>query len=811
MGTQSTLKDLKAELDQINNQLQQLMKENEIIKASERKFRSFVENSNNFIQTVDQNGIIKYVNYVIHELKLEDVIDHSIFEFLDRDYREKYQENINIAFTGKNTILETKNTFGNYYLNHFVPLAANNEEIMIIAIDITDRTKAEIKLKDSEEKFRNYVETSQDLMWECDAEGKFTYLNPAWKGVVGFTHDEMLGHAFSEFILPEEVEKSIEEFTLHLAGGGVKGFPSTYISKSGEIIHLLFNAIPLKNKEGIIIGTQGTAYDVTELNLTQSSLSESEKRYRQLFENLPIAVLEMDFSVAKNYLEDLQLDTSILTHSYFDENLDLIKECIKRVTIINSNQAVIDLYKIRNNSELENLGKTFTEKTFRSFAKILCDIFQDNTPTENETEFVGFDGIKRNILIRLTIPPGFNKSLGRVLVTIIDITERKLFEAEMIKSSKLESLGILAGGIAHDFNNLLTGVSGNISIALRKSSDPSVRETYLREAELALQRASKLTNQLLTFSKGGIPSMEMVDIKKLIKESTRFTLRGSNVRYRLVVDNDLWIVEIDSGQIAQVIQNVVLNAAQAMVEGGIIRITARNISIDENQVHELKAGSYVCIRMKDNGIGIAEDNLHKIFDPFFTTKADGTGLGLTTSYSIVKNHDGRIIIESKVDDGTTVTIYLPALPEAETVETAKTATSSEVSGNMVDQKNSGHILVMDDEPTVQKVFRGMFQELGYTVVVVPDGKSAISMYETALASNHPFDLVVLDLTISGGMGGKETITHLQSVHPEIKAIVTSGYSNDPIFANYEKYGFQGKLAKPFTFEILEEVLNSIDL
>ena len=382
-----------------------------------------------------------------------------------------------------------------------------------------------------------------------------------------------------------------------------------------------------------------------------------------------------------------------------------------------------------------------------------------------------------------------------------DITERKQMEQELLKMQKIESLGILAGGIAHDFNNVLTGILGNVSFAkllLDTEADKQEILEALENAEKASLQAKNLTQQLLTFSKGGFPIIKKDSITELLKTITNFTLRGANVRAYFNIPEDLWNVEIDEDQIGQVVQNIIVNALQAMPEGGMIQINAENVDIIKQNELLLSLGKYVKVSIKDHGTGINEEHLTKIFDPYFSTKPKGSGLGLSASFSILKKHKGYITVESKPGIGTTVIFFLPAC------ETDIPA------GNVLLKQNTGKrkILVMDDEEIIRKFLNKILFHFGYRVELAKDGNEAIDAYKKARDSADPFDLVLMDLTIPGGMGGKETIKKLIEFDPDVKAIVSSGYSSDPIMANFSEYGFVGVISKPYKVDELNDVLKS---
>ncbi|MCX5895974.1 MAG: ATP-binding protein, partial [Proteobacteria bacterium] len=381
-----------------------------------------------------------------------------------------------------------------------------------------------------------------------------------------------------------------------------------------------------------------------------------------------------------------------------------------------------------------------------------------------------------------------------------DITDRKHMEEELLKLEKLESLGILAGGIAHDFNNIVTAIMGNVSLA--KMSVAAEDKTFKRldEAEKACARAKDLTQQLLTFARGGAPIKKTTPISELIKETVNFALRGSNVRCEFALPEDLWHADVDGGQISQVVHNLIINADQAMPGGGLIQVIAENTEIAVQSSLPLPAGRYIVVSVKDQGIGIQKEHLAKIFDPYYTTKQKGSGLGLASCYSIIHNHDGYISVDSEPGAGSTFTFYLSA--SAGKVEARKAPEEGPVKGK-------GNILVMDDEEMLRDLAQSVLSTLGYEVALAQDGAEAIELYRKARESGHPFAAVIIDLTVPGGMGGKEAIKELQAIDPQVKAIVSSGYSNDPVMAEFKSHGFSGVIAKPYKIAEMSAVLSEV--
>ncbi|MBN1408095.1 MAG: response regulator, partial [Calditrichaceae bacterium] len=386
-----------------------------------------------------------------------------------------------------------------------------------------------------------------------------------------------------------------------------------------------------------------------------------------------------------------------------------------------------------------------------------------------------------------------------IVIVFRDITDQLKMEKELIKNQKLESLGVLAGGIAHDFNNLLTAVTGNISLSKIMLSEDHEMYHRLDLAEKASDRARDLIQQLMTFSKGGTPVKQATSIQELVKETTEFVLRGSKVKYEMDFPDELYPVEVDPGQMNQVIHNIILNANQAMPNGGTIKIYAINKTITAKSRVPLKPGHYIRLNIEDNGPGIKSSHKQKIFDPFFTTKTDGSGLGLASAFSIIKRHQGFITVESELNKGSTFKIYLPA--SSHKIKDIKVPDN-------IDFKGKGKILIMDDENFVRETASDMIAFFGFDVVCVKDGNEVVEEYKTARKNNNPYNAVILDLTIPGGMGGELAVKKLLRYDPDVTAIVASGYSTDPIMANYSRYGFKARLTKPYNLQEVGNVLRS---
>lgn len=408
---------------------------------------------------------------------------------------------------------------------------------------------------------------------------------------------------------------------------------------------------------------------------------------------------------------------------------------------------------------------------------------------ENHKTLIAKDGSKCSIADSgAPISDSNQQTIGTVLV-FRDVSQERRFLEELEKVKKLESVGVLAGGIAHDFNNILTGITGNLSLATLQLEPGHSAGKFVQTAEKATFRASLLTKQLLTFAKGGEPIKESSSIYEIIQDSCEFSLVGSAVDCKIKCTKELWNSDIDKGQISQVMQNLIINSSQAMPGGGSINVLCENYphNAAENRELPLPAGDYIRVRVKDNGAGIPTTALKNIFDPYFTTKQEGRGLGLAVCYAIIKKHQGLISCHSELGHGTTFTIYLPASDKA--------AVKQETS--QVSPSGKGRILLMDDDETIRDVAEHMLAALGYSVDSACDGEETLSKYKEAMEKQESFLVVIMDLTIPGGMGGAEAAQKLIKIDPQAKIIVASGYSNDPIMANYQDYDFCSAIAKPF--------------
>jgi PAS domain S-box-containing protein len=531
--------------------------------------------------------------------------------------------------------------------------------------------------------------------------------------------------------------------------------------------YVFFDAAPVRNTDGEVVAVVETILDITERKRMEEAIRESEERYRALVELSPDA---------------------IYVHTG------------GRMIFANSEGA--KLLGVNNPEDIYGReARDFVHPDSWEFvSKRIAMAFQSGEPNPPAEEiFVGVDG--SHVPVEVASVPYKYQGENALLIIARDITDRRKMQEELLKAQKLESLGVLAGGIAHDFNNILTGILGNLSIA-KLQTDPS--DKIIKRLELcekAANMASELTRQLLTFSRGGAPVKKLINPTSLIRETVSFVLRGSNTRSIIDIQDNIWCLEADESQLSQVLNNLLLNAIQAMPSGGEIKVRAANETLLRDDPHRLQPGYYIMIAVEDSGCGIQEENLVKIFDPYFTSKPTGSGLGLASVYSIVKRHGGEVDVSSTLGAGTIFTIHLPALPGRKP-EDAEAKAPDELKG-------SGRVLIMDDEDFIRDIATYTLDYLGYEVESCMEGSEALDLFLEAWNSNSPFSAVILDLTIPGGMGGKEAAALMLDIDPDAVLIVSSGYSDDPVIASFRQYGFSGVLTKPFDAEGLARELKRL--
>ena len=645
-------------------------------------------------------------------------------------------------------------------------------QVRWVFTDITEFKAAQRALQESEDRYRNLFESTPNPMYIFEIESRrIVMVNEAAVQCYGYSREEFLGLTVLDLRPPDEAERlmaSMQEFRNQpeKTGTHVAGI-WRHRRKDGSVlvVEVFTHGLSMNGRACVL----SLPFDITAKLATERALRDSEARYRELFENAVGGVyratpegrfIAVNPAMARLYGFDSPVqmlawnerEHAGSTYAHEEEHRRFIEAIARHGKVENFESRIVDRH-----------GNTlWISETSRA----VCD---------EEGRMIYYEGF------------------------VTDITARRRLEAEMLRASKLEAVGILAGGIAHDFNNILTVVLGNVTLAEMDAPEAGTVRRMLHDAKRATLRARDLTQQLLTFAKGGDPVRTAVALPELLREAAEFGMHGAKSRLELGFADDLWPADVDKGQIVQVVQNLVINSVQAMPDGGVVRIEAGNASLPAATVGELAAGDYVKISVTDTGTGIAPELLAKIFDPYFTTKQQGSGLGLATVYSILRKHQGHIEVESRLGRGTTFHLWLPAANHSEFEPKRKPA---------ADEAPPARVLFMDDEEPIRVMSKMFFERLGCEVAMVGDGAATVRAYREAREAGRPFDLVIMDLTVPGGMGGREALDHLRAIDPQVRAIVSSGYSSDPVLGNFRHYGFRGVLPKPYSLDQLQAAMRA---
>ncbi|MEZ5359764.1 MAG: PAS domain S-box protein [Candidatus Zixiibacteriota bacterium] len=643
------------------------------------------------------------------------------------------------------------------------------KQVRVTAIrDISAQVKAEAALRKSEQELAMFLDNFPGIAYQTEILGpnqfQYTLLRGDVESITGYSVNEIIAeqNKWDSLVYGEDGDDYVYHYG-RLLREEVPSIDCIYriVTKAGEIKWLrdISKVLNLEGKKFI----HGTVYDIT----SRKAAEDEVRLFKTISDNA-------------NY-------GTVIMH--VDGSIIYINNCFAEMY-----RSPRELIIGRNVRDIHN------EEQSASLQQRLESLKSKGRITAEEVWFTRDDGSVFPTLASFTAISDARGNPSHFVATVIDNSKLKRMEEELHKAEKLESIGVLAGGIAHDFNNILTAIMGNVSLVRFEMPPDSEMAEMLAEVEKATFRAKDLTQQLLTFSKGGAPIKKAENIGQVVMEAAKFVLHGSNVKPVFAIAEDIRPVEIDRTQISQVVNNLTLNADQAMPDGGIIKFLCRNKKLVDNNSLGLPPGEYVEIIVEDEGIGIHQKHIHKIFDPFFTTKQKGNGLGLASTYSIIKKHGGHITVASELTAGTTFTFYLPASDQvpadSEIVQSA-------------DYAGQGRILIMDDEAAVRRLAENLVKRLGYQSSTVTCGEEAIELYRQSIEENDPFDVVLLDLTVPGGMGGLETLKHLKNINAKVRAIVSSGYSNDPVVADFIAHGFLGSVCKPYRINELAKMLKSV--
>ncbi|UCC13036.1 MAG: PAS domain S-box protein [candidate division WOR-3 bacterium] len=744
----------------------------EALLESEEKYRDMTNLLPEGVYEIDINGKFVYANEKALELagysrKDLDKGVNAMDVFIPDD-RKRVRTNMERILKGKDIGPQEYTALrkdGSSYpvLIHSTAILRDGKTIGLrgIMVDITERKYAEKALKESEDKYRSLFELAPEAMVLLALDGTILDCNSIAAQLANRSREELIGNNLKDGdLIPSENIKDYWKLFKKIEQGEETG-PFEIAVKVPSRGTVLYEVHPsIQYKDDRVYAVQVMLRDITAAKELENVLKNSATQWTTTFDAIGDAVCMLD---AKG--EVIRCNASML-HLCDKSYRDIIgKKCC--MSIHNRRKPRKDCPLSKMKKKKTRVTETIQTDTGRWLSSTADPIFDEN-----------------------------KKLTGTVLI-VSDITEQKRLESELLKAQKLESLGILAGGIAHDFNNILLSIMGNIEISKIYTEGKSDINDRLSKAYDGLVRAKDLVQQLLTFSKGGAPIKKATSITDVIKDTTRFVLRGTKANCEFDIAGNIWPVEVDEGQISQVINNIIINAEQAMPEGGKIEIHVKNTDISADNTLAVPKGEYVKISIRDHGIGIPEEHITKIFDPYFTTKDKGSGLGLATSYSIIKKHNGYIFADSKKGKGTTFTIYLQASKDIPLPAEAKSEKQ-----NM----GQGRILVMDDEAEIREIASEMLGHCGYDVMVARDGDEAFQLYTKEKKTGRPFDVVILDLTVRGGMGGMKVMELLKKADRKVKVIVSSGYANDPLMAQYKKHGFKGAIGKPYRMKELCDVI-----
>ncbi|MBN1577277.1 MAG: PAS domain S-box protein [Chitinispirillaceae bacterium] len=750
------------------------------LSESEKLLRTQFVNSPDIILMIDTDFRIITINRIVAgNFTVEDIRGMDAVAVLPPEYRATAKEHIERCVETR-TIQEFEHGIGDgkWVKARVVPILQDDKvhRVLILSTDITERKKAMEELIWARHRSQRYLDTVEAIIVVLDAQGQITLINRKGCRLLGYEEAELIGELWFETCLPAPLgmETVYPVFQKLISGemASLEYFENPVITRQGTIRHIAWHNSLLRDDAGNITGVLSAGEDITERRKAEADLVDEKERLLVTIRSIGDAVIATD---TRGMIVLMNKVAESLTGWEFTAA---------------KGRPLADVFVIIN------------ERTRRPCENPVDKVLKTGSIVNlaNDTLLVNRDGVE--IVIADSGAPIHDREnviIGVVLV-FRDTTEKRRAEKAIQKAEHLDSLGVLAGGIAHDFNNLLGGLFGYLDLARCTLAANDAAAEFIDKALSVFGRAKNLTGQLLTFAKGGAPARTTRALSPLIRDTVQFALSGSAIKPVFEIAADLFTCDIDENQMGQVIDNVVINARDAMPRGGVISVTAVNTAPDAVLPVTLAPGRYVRISIRDQGTGIPPDILHHIFDPFFTTKQKGSGLGLAVSYSIIKRHDGLIEAESRLGKGTVIHIYLPA--------SANNAVTGEHTA-AVEHRGHGRILIMDDEKYIREVASLILTRMGYEVDKVACGEEAIEMFAKAKNEGRPYLLAILDLTIPGGMGGKETNKKLRKCSPGVKIIASSGYSNDPVMAHPREHGFDSSIRKPYHKAEMEEAVTKV--
>jgi two-component system, cell cycle sensor histidine kinase and response regulator CckA len=650
-----------------------------------------------------------------------------------------------------------------------------------LVFDMTELKLREQALRQSEERYRSIIETIEDGFYEVDLKGNLTNANNAALKLIDWTKEELTGVSFKAYCAPEYYEKIILEFNnVYTTGLPAREIEMAVIKKDGKKYIGELSVSLMRDEKGEPIGFRGIIRDITPRKKMENELRESREIFKNIVANVPGII----------YRSIIKKDGTI-TFPYISERIALLG--IDPALIIETPSKIFDFVEGENR---DNLLRS-VEQAIKSLSR-----WEWEGPANINNKRRWFRCVAQPRLL----------DNGEILYDglILDLTEskraeeeKKDLEARLQQAQKMEAVGTLAGGIAHDFNNLLMGIQGYTSLMLLDADPSHSHFRKLKSVEELVASGANLTKQLLGFARRGRYEIKPTNINDVIdKTTTLFGRTKKEVAIHSLLDKDIWVVEVDQGQIEQALLNLYVNAWQAMPGGGDMYLETKNIIVAEEEFkqYSLPAGNYVRISITDTGIGMDEATRERIFEPFFTTKemGRGTGLGLATVYGIIKGHNGIINVYSEKGHGTSFSVYLPASDKKVIAE--RKADMSLIKGQET-------VLLIDDEVAIIEVTKQLLEALGYKVIGVQSGADAVSIYRER---QKDIDIIILDM-IMPGMSGSETFDALKMINPQVKVILSSGYSINGEAAEIMEKGCLAFIQKPFNLAgISKKIRETLD-
>ncbi len=679
-----------------------------------------------------------------------------------------------------------------FHLRHIVSEIALRHDVIKsherLESEIARHTQTDTELRESREFLSSITAAAMDAIVMIDHEGVIRYWNPAAAGIFGYTEEQAVGRGpFTFLVAPEKADGLLADYRAWQATGASSLAGRRVLSRgrrnSGEVfpMELAMSAV----LRGDRLWVCALLTDVTERMYSEERLSLFAAAVEDAAEGIFIVDLEG--------------------------------------RVVHCNPAAA---RQSGNSPAEVIGRNIRQmhRNPGALDSVILPAVQQKGRWDGEISGADRNGQPFELWLTASLVRNVEGQPIAMVGLTRDLADQKKLEAERVRAQKIESIGVLAGGLAHDFNNLLTIILGNIDLArLFAGSNPDVSEALDHASEASL-RAGDLTRQLITFSKGGTPVKRVGNIGRTVRETVLFAASGSNLACEFSIPENLPPVDFDEGQMRQVILNFVQNAREAMPGGGTLRVAACACRLAEGEIPPLAAGNYLCLEFVDQGSGIAREHLNRIFDPYFSTKemdaVKGRGLGLAVCSSIVRSHGGAITADSLIGKGTTITVYLPEsthaadeedqeCPEPATESPALTGSPASGTERLPEGTPRGRVLVMDDEPLVLEMSGTALRRLGYATILARSGAEAIVQYQINLDSGRRFDAVILDLTVPGGLGAPETLARLREIDPNVRAVLSSGYTDHPAASDWAAAGFVGFIAKPYTLKALEELLATL--